>query len=111
MSAGQRSIEDVITSSYTFQNLNQLNKAYKEWLDIDVRKILYTKARIGSRITFLENRISEIIQFRHGIVHHFAIDKSLSREDYLAILTAVEKTMAEFISFLEQKYAITIDDH
>jgi hypothetical protein len=111
VSAGQRSIEDVIASSYTFQNLNQLNKAYKDWLDIDVRKILYTRARIGRTITFLENRIGEIIQFRHGIVHHFAIDKSLTREDYLAILAAVERTMAEFIKFLEKKYAITIECH
>ena len=111
VSEGQRSIEDVIASSYTFQNLNQLNKAYKEWLDIDVRKVLYTRARIGRTITFLENRISEIIQFRHGIVHHFAIDKSLTREDYLAILAAVERTMTEFIKFLEKKYAFTIEGH
>lgn len=109
VSSGQRTIEDVITSFYTFQNLNQLNKAYKEWLDIDVRKILYTKARIGRTVSFLEHRINEIIQFRHGIVHHFEIDKSLTRDDYLAILAAVEKTMAEFIKFLETKYGITIE--
>lgn len=109
VSGGQRSIEDVIASSYTFQNLNQLNKAYKEWLDIDVRKVLYTKARIGRTVAFLEHRISDIIQFRHGIVHHFEIDKFLTREGYLAILVAVEKTMAEFIKFLEVKYAVTIE--
>ena len=108
VSDGQRSIEDVIASSYTFQNLNQLNKAYKEWLDIDVRKILYRRERIGRTVTFLEHRISEIIHYRHGIVHHFEIDKSLTREGYLEILVAVERAMAEFVKFLEAKYAIKV---
>jgi hypothetical protein len=109
VSEGQRSIEDVIASSYTFQNLNQLNKAYKEWLDIDIRKILYRKVRIGRTMTFLERRISEIIQYRHGIVHRFEIDNSLSREGYLEILAAIEIAMDEFIKFLETKYAFKID--
>lgn len=109
VSEGQRSIEDVITSSYTFQNLNQLNKAYKEWLDVDVHKILYRRAHIGRTVTFLERRINEIIQYRHGIVHHFEIDNSLTREGYLEILAAIERAMTEFIEFLETKYAFKID--
>ena len=109
VSGGQRSIEDVIASSYTFQNLSQLNKAYKEWLNIDVRSILYKRARIGQTVTFLEHRIGEIIQYRHGIVHRFEIDKSLTREGYLEILAAIEKAMAEFIKFLETKYAVRIE--
>jgi len=74
-----RTIEDVIAQNYTFQNLNQLNKAYKDWLNIDVRKILYKRRKIGNSITFLENRISDIIQYRHGIVHHFAITELSQR--------------------------------
>jgi hypothetical protein len=109
VSAGQRSVEDVITSSYTFQNLSQLNNAYKEWLAIDVRKVLYRRARIGRTVTFLEHRISEIIQYRHGIVHHFEIDKSLTREGYLEILVAVKRAISEFIKFLEAKYAVKME--
>jgi hypothetical protein len=109
VSDNQRTVEDVIAESYTFQNLNQLNKAYKDWLDIDVRKILYKKKRIGRSVTFLENRISEIIRYRHGVVHHFEIDKSLTRDGYIAILDAIEKAMTEFIEFLEDKYAVKIE--
>lgn len=105
----KQSIENIIAESYTFQNLEQLNKAYKDWLDIDVRKILFKKKRIGKSVTFLENRISEIIQYRHGIVHHFAIDRSLTKEAYTHILDAISLAIEEFISHIESKYTIKID--
>lgn len=105
------SIENIISRNYTFQNLSQLNKAYKDWLDIDVRKILFKKKRIGNSIGFLEHRISEIIQYRHGIVHHFAIDRSLTKEGYIGILEAIEKGMDEFIKFIETKYSFKVDEH
>ncbi|MGY2283752.1 HEPN domain-containing protein, partial [Pseudomonas gingeri] len=105
---GKQSIENIIAESYTFQNLEQLNKAYKEWLNIDVRNIFFKKKRIGQSITFLENRISEIIQYRHGIVHHFAIDRSLTKEAYIHILDAISLAIEEFISHVEKKYEIRI---
>ena len=106
-----RTIENVIAENYTFQNINQLNKAYKDWLDIDVRKVLYKKRKIGRSITFLENRISEIIQLRHGVTHHFEIDRSLTKEGYIHILEAIENSLIEFISFLEKKYEMKIELH
>jgi len=106
VSKEERTIENVIAETYTFQNLNQLNKAYKDWLDIDVRKILYKKKRIGRSIDFLEKRIAEIIQYRHGVVHHFELDRSLTRDGYIAILDAVEQSMDEFLLFLAQKYKV-----
>lgn len=105
----KRSIEELIAENYTFQNLDQLNKAYKDWLDIDVRKIFFKKKRIGKSITFLENRISEIIQYRHGIVHHFALDRSLTRDAYIHILDAISLAIEEFVLFIETKYKIDID--
>lgn len=105
----KQSIEELIAENYTFQNLDQLNKAYKDWLDIDVRKIFFKKKRIGQSITFLENRISEIIQYRHGIVHHFAIDRSLTRDAYIHILDAISLAIEEFVLFIETKYKIDID--
>jgi hypothetical protein len=105
----KRSIEELIAENYTFQNLDQLNKAYKDWLEIDVRKLFFKKKRIGKSITFLENRISEIIQYRHGIVHHFQIDKSLTRDAYINILDTISMAIEEFVLFIEKKYKIDID--
>lgn len=106
-----RTIESIIAESYTFQNLNQLNKAFKEWLQIDVRNILYKKKKIGDSVRYLENRVSEIIQYRHGIVHHFAIDRTLTKEGYVHILEAIEKSIAEFVGFIEKKYGMKIGKH
>ena len=106
-----RTLESIIAESYTFQNLDQLKKAFKEWLGIDVRNILYKKKKIGDSVRFLENRVSEIIQYRHGIVHHFAIDKTLTKEGYIHILEAIEKAISEFIIFVEKKYGLRIDHH
>ena len=106
---GNISIESVIARNYTFQNLTHLNKAYKEWLDIDVRAILYKKKRIGKSVDFLENRISEIIQYRHGIVHHFELDRTLNRDGYIHILDAIEKSIIEFIHYIEGKYKFKLN--
>jgi len=108
---GKISIENIIAKNFTFQNLNHLNKAYKEWLNIDVREVLYKKKRIGKSVSFLENRISEIIQYRHGIVHHFTLDMSLSRDGYIHILDAIEKSITEFISFIEVKYEFKLNEY
>lgn len=105
-----RTLEEVISEGYTFQNLDQLNRAFKDWLDIDVRKLLFRKRRIGRSIQFLESRIAEIIQYRHGIVHHLAIDTNLTRDGLLAILEAVEKAIDEFVLVVRKRYSIKIDD-
>lgn len=109
VSSGTRTVEDVIAEAYTFQNLDQLNKAYREWLDIDVRKLLFKRKMIGRKVSFLENRIRDIIQYRHGVVHHFELDRSLTKDGYIAILDAVEASIAEFVGFLEKKYKVTIE--
>lgn len=109
LSKNNKTIEEVIASNYTFQNLNQLNKAYKEWLNIDVRNVLYKKKKVGNSIKYLENRIAEIIQYRHGIIHHFSLDKTLTKDGYIDILTAIEKSIEEVISFIEKKYDIKIN--
>ena len=67
VSNSERTVEDVIAETYTFQNLAQLNKAYKDWLNIDVRKILYKKKRIGRSVTFLEWVFRPIVTGHFGL--------------------------------------------
>ena len=99
VSGGERTVEDVITETYTFQNLDQLNKAYREWLNIDVTRLMYKKKRIGRKVSFLENRLQDIIQYRHGVVHHFELDRSLTKDGYIAILDAVEASQSSWTSW------------
>ncbi|HYD49933.1 MAG TPA: hypothetical protein VEB21_16365 [Terriglobales bacterium] len=108
VSQGKKKIEEVIAESYSFQNLSQINKGYKEWLSIDVRKVLFRKKRIGGKILFLETRVADIIQQRHGVVHRLDLDRSLTKEGYIAILDAIDASITEFRTFLERKYGIKI---
>ncbi|MFP1680598.1 hypothetical protein ACLD02_18020 [Alloalcanivorax sp. C16-2] len=106
---GSKTVEMLIAESYTFQNLDQLNKAYKAWLGLDVRALLYKRRKIGASIGYLENRVAEIIQYRHGVIHHLAIDRSLKKADYLHILKAIELAISEFIRHVEKRYGIQIE--
>lgn len=106
---GAKTLEDIIAEDYTFQNLDQLNKAYLTWLGIDVRNVFFKKKRIGRTVSFLENRLSQIIQYRHGVVHHFKLDRSLTRDGYIEILSAVEASIDEFIGFIEKRYGVVIE--
>lgn len=105
----EKSIENIIAMNYTFQNMNQLNNAYKDWLDIDVKKILYKKKKLGNSVSFLENKISDIIQYRHGIVHHFQIDKNLRKKEFKIMIKTIELCVIEFSQFLERKYSFKIE--
>jgi len=105
----KKTVEGIIAEQYSFQNLNQINKAFKEWIGIDIKRILFKKRKIGNNVTFLENKILEIIEYRHKIIHHFLRDDNLTREELNNILTIVETAIKEVVIFLEEKYSVKIN--
>lgn len=109
ISNGTTTLESIVASNYSFQNLVQINKAFKEWFGIDINKILFKKRKVGNRIAFLQSRMEEIIQFRHGIVHRFDIDVSLEKTDILEWIRTLQLVIEEVIDFLEKKYSIKVE--
>lgn len=107
---GNETLEKIISSNYSFQNVSQINKAYKEWLDIDIKEILYKKKKIGKSIDFLEVKFDSIIQRRHGIIHRFSFDNTLTKETYFDILKTVKVIIDETITSIEKKYDVQILD-
>ncbi|PKP57908.1 hypothetical protein CVT91_09590 [Candidatus Atribacteria bacterium HGW-Atribacteria-1] len=107
----KKTIEGVIAGNYSFQNINQINKAFKEWLGTDIRSILFKKKKIGKNVAFLENKISEIINFRHKIIHHFLFDNELTREKLINIFSTIKISFKEVVNALEDKYSIKIENH
>jgi hypothetical protein len=103
------SIENLISKKYSFQNIDDLNKAFKEWLDIDVRSILYRKKKIGKNVDFLVEHISNVIDMRHGIIHHFDLDYDLTKESFVSILSSIQMAIDEFVFFVQNKYKIEVD--
>ncbi len=98
------SLEDIIASNYSFQNLRRLNEAYNDWFGINIQTILYKRRKIWKSVDFLQERITKIIEYRHGLVHEFAIDREFSKKDYLEVIDTIELCMKEVINFLEIKY-------
>jgi hypothetical protein len=104
-------IEEIIAKNYSFQNLNQITKAYRDWFDIDIKKILYTKKRIGYKVKYLENRLDELINYRHSVVHGFFIDRDLSKNNFIELIAIIEKTIDEVTNYLEKKYSFKVEKY
>lgn len=102
-------VEEIISNNYSFQNIEQINKAYREWLDIDIKKLLSEKKRIRGRVQYLLVGIEEIINLRHSVVHHFMVDRSLTEKQLLSIISAIESIFNLLINEIECKYSIKIE--
>lgn len=79
LAANTKSIEDVVASWYSFQNIDSIHKAFNDWFGIDIWKVLRQRRKVGKRIDWLERRFQKLIDFRHGIVHRFEINVDLDR--------------------------------
>lgn len=86
---GNLTLERVASSWYSFQNLDSIQKAFKEVHDIDVMRILRKRKKVRDRLPILMDALSNLIGARHGVVHHLSIDRSLDRNGYLRLLHLV----------------------
>ena len=110
ISAGYKTIEDIVADWYSFQNIQSINVAFKDWFGIDLWKILRRKRKIGRRIVLLEKQFDNIIRFRHGVVHRFEFDLDLSREQISEVLETAIVLVEAFIDYLEKERNLKIRD-
>lgn len=110
VSEGQQTVEEVVASWYSFQNLNGIHKAFDDWLDIDVWGILRARRRLGRRVAFLDEHLQWLIQRRHGVVHHFELDPEIDREALAGLLGTVLAIVDTFVDHLEGPRGIKIRD-
>ena len=108
ISAGQKTIEDVIADWYSFQNIQSISNAFKDWFNIDLWKILRRRKKVGQRILLLEKQFDNIIQFRHGLIHRFEFDLDLSREQITEVIDVALILVEAFIDYLENDKGIRI---
>ena len=99
--SGTKKIEDVVADWYSFQNINSVHKAFQEWFDIDIWKIIRRKKKIGRRLRFLDVQFEQLINMRHGVVHKFLVDRQLRKEDVKEIFDLVLTVIDIFVDHLE----------
>lgn len=110
ISRGHGSIEDVVAGWYSFQNVRSIHTAFREWFGIDVWRLLRKRKRIGRRIALLEQRLDELIQFRHGIIHRFEFNSGLAREQAFELLESSRVIIDVFVDYLERERGMKIRD-
>ena len=86
---GELSLERVASGWFSFQNLDSIQKAFKEVHSIDVLKVLRRRKRVRDRLPLLMNALQNLIGPRHKIVHHFSVDRNLDRDGFLDLLDLV----------------------
>lgn len=93
---GELTLERVASRWFSFQNINSIQKAYKDIHGIDVQKALRRRKKVRDRLPELMNALQNLIRARHGVVHHFSIDRELDREGFLVLLHLV-RTILEIM--------------
>ncbi len=99
---GDKTLEDVIANWYSFQNIASINNAFSEWIGLDFWKLLRQRKKIGRQVQFLEKRLNELIEFRHGVVHRLSLDIELKRPQIQEMLDLVLVLMEVFVDHLEK---------
>jgi len=74
---GEMTLERVASGWFSFQNVDSIQKAYKDIHGVDVWKALRRRRKIHDRLPILMSALKNLIGARHGVVHHFSIDREL----------------------------------
>lgn len=103
ISRGEPGFERIVSGWYSFQNINSIQRAYNEVLGIDVGKILGRQAKVRDKLLMMYKGLDNLIETRHGIIHHFYLDRDLDREAFLDLLHFVRTALLLVAEGFEQK--------
>lgn len=101
-------IERIASGWYSFQNLDSIQKAFKEVFGIDVWKAIRRRKKIGKKMPILSDALANLIGARHGVVHHFTVDRSLDRSEFLALLHLVRSLIETMGEEFERKLGVKL---
>jgi len=107
---GAKTIEDVIADWYSFQNISSIHNAFSDWFGIDFWKLLRQRKKVGRRISLLESRLNQLIEFRHGVVHRLSIDVEMRKQQIQEVLDLALAVIEVFVDHLEKNNGKCIHD-
>lgn len=101
-------VERVVSGWYSFQNMESIQKAYKDLFEIDVWKVLRLRKKVRGRLPTVLKALRELIGARHGVVHHFSMDRDLDREGFLYLLHLVRALLGLVSEEIEHKLGVEL---
>jgi len=107
---GSKTVEDIVGDWYSFQNIDSIHKAFLDWFSIDFWKVIRQSKKVGNNVVMLEEKLNEIIEFRHGIIHRYEIDTGLDKSQIEEILQASAAVIEAFVEYMEKSRNLVIID-
>lgn len=98
----ESSLEQIVTQSYNFQNLDSINKAFKKYIFFDVKTTLSQKKKINTNVVRVLTKTEALLDARHRFVHELDIDYTLSKEKYLDYVLTVGKAVELIIQRIKK---------
>jgi len=108
LARGETCLERITSEWYSFQSLDSVHKAFKEVFGIDVWKVLRSRKKIRNRLPMLSDALQNLIGARHGVVHHFSLDRQLDREGFLGLLELVRALVEVMAKEIENKLGVLL---
>ncbi|MDO8140152.1 MAG: hypothetical protein Q6358_01515 [Candidatus Brocadiales bacterium] len=108
LARGELTLERIASSWFSFQNVDSIQKAYKDIHGIDVWKALRRRKKVRDRLPILMSALQNLIGARHGVVHHFSIDRELDREGFLSLLHLVRAILEVMGREIEKKLDVQL---
>ena len=104
LTLGGKGSEELIADKISFQDLHNAKKAFKKWLDVDIKKPL--DKSITMPIESLWERLNDLIEYRHDLIHRMGVDTDFSRGAFLQQTKLVEETLDVLLRTFIEKYQI-----
>jgi hypothetical protein len=103
-SSGNKNLDalEIISSfinNVKFQNLKNVRKIYKRHADLDIKSIIEESTSIENY-----NKLKELINLRHSIIHELESDYVFTREDFLEYLKVLEESLSSISRNITAKY-------
>ena len=92
------------------RNISSIHNAFSDWFGIDFWKLLRQRKKVGRRISLLESRLNQLIEFRHGVVHRLSIDVEIRKQQIQEVLDLALAVIEVFIDHLEKNNGKCIRD-
>lgn len=95
-----------IVESISFQDLKNVKKALKKWLNVDIKLILESTDSIADKS--LWSQLDALIEYRHDIIHKMGVDRNLSRDKFLEWSHVVSETLDVLLKEFTDKYQLDL---
>jgi hypothetical protein len=108
LARGELALERIASDGYSFQNLDSIQKAYKEVLSIDIWKAIRRRRKVRMKRPMLSEALKDLIGARHRVVHKIVIDRQLDRDSFLHLLELVPTLIDVVGHEVERKLQVPI---